>query len=361
METINGEWTLKGCAASDSKRLKTADDLLSLIRKIGFLPLFSNGIAGFSVEERTTAETWWTGDSISDPWEWRIVLSSHPEIAYGKFFDKKAGFIHKDFFPVFANYRRNGYDFDALSDEGLASVRSKKIMGVFELDEEAVGKEIMSNELKDMAGFGKGGEKNFNGVLTELQMQTYLIDSAFRQRINKKGEPYGWHLAALETPETKWGYTFVSSAYSEEPGVSWEKIVERVRRFFPDADENAIRKLLGIRYPGMESKENQVPTLKKPKYVWPENLLRELKNMPAALDDAQMKGLGQAILTLKPREQEIIRLYYEEYKTQAEIAAIIGVSSTRISQIRHKALRKLRHPSRSNFIRNGYQEEMRGS
>ena len=105
----------------------------------------------------------------------------------------------------------------------------------------------------------------------------------------------------------------------------------------------------------------QAPTLKKLKYAWPENLLRELKNMLTTLDDAQMKGLGQAILTLKPREQEIIRLYYEEYKTQAEIAAIIGVSSTRISQIRHKALRKLRHPSRSNFIRYGYQEEMRGS
>lgn len=248
METINGEWTIKGCAASDPNRLKTADDLLFLIRKIGFLPLFSNGISGFSAEEHTTPESWWNGDFTTDPWEWRIVLSSHPEIAYGKFFDKKAGFIHKDFFPVFANYRRNGYDFDALADEGLASVRSKKIMGAFDLNDEAVGKEIMSIELKETAGFGKGGgEKNFNGILTELQMQTYLIDSAFRQRVNKKGEFYGWHLAALETPETKWGYTFVSAGYGEEPVASWERIVERVYRFFPAADEKAVRKVLGIR------------------------------------------------------------------------------------------------------------------
>ena len=251
METINGEWYMQGCDASDPNRLKTADDLLCLIRKIGFLPLFANEITGFSVEERTTAESWWSGDTVSDPWEWRIVLSAHPEIAYGKFFDKKAGFIHKDFFPVFANYRRNGYDFDALSDEGLVSARSKKIMDVFALDEEAVGKEIMGNELKEMAGFGKdGGEKNFNGILIELQMQTYLIVSAFRQRVNKKGDYYGWHLAALETPETKWGYKFVSSSYKEEPSASWVKIIKRVRRFFPDADEKDIQKLLGIRHLG---------------------------------------------------------------------------------------------------------------
>lgn len=361
METINGEWYMQGCDASDPNRLKTADDLLCLIRKIGFLPLFANEITGFSVEERTTAESWWSGDTVSDPWEWRIVLSAHPEIAYGKFFDKKAGFIHKDFFPAIANFRRNGYDFDALSDEGLVSARSKKIMDVFALDEEAVGKEIMSNELKEMAGFGKdGGEKNFNGILTELQMQTYLIVSAFRQRVNKKGDYYGWHLAALETPETKWGYKFVSSSYKEEPSASWEKIVERVRCFFPDADEKDIQKLLGIRYPGAETPIIKAPAKhKKPKYQWPENLLRTLKDLPIELDDDQMKGLCQAILMLKPREQEIIKLYYEEYKTQAEIAETIGVSATRISQIRQKTLRILKHPSKSDFIRYGYQETLR--
>ena len=50
----------------------------------------------------------------SHPWTWRHVLSSHPDIAYSKFFGRKAGFIYKDWFPVFANYRRNGYDSDAL-------------------------------------------------------------------------------------------------------------------------------------------------------------------------------------------------------------------------------------------------------
>lgn len=236
---------MKGCAEDDPQRLKTVDDLLALVRKIGFLPLFESGIAGFSVEERTTADSWWTGDRDTDPWEWRIILSAHPEIAYGKFFDKKAGFIHKDFFPVFANYRRNGYDFESLFDDELASYRAKKIMDAFELNDEAVGKEIMSNDLKDIAGFGKeGGEKNFSGILTELQMQAYLIMSDFRQRKNKKGEYYGWHIAVMETPETKWGYDFTTSAYSEKPSDSWKKIVAQIQRFYSDTDEKQIRKLM---------------------------------------------------------------------------------------------------------------------
>ncbi len=275
---------MKGCAEDDPQRLVTSGDLISLVREIGFLPLFESGIAGFSVEERTTAASWWTGDRDTDPWEWRIILSAHPEIAYGKFFDKKAGFIHKDFFPVFANYRRNGYDFEALFDDELASYRAKKIMDAFELNDEAVGKEIMSNELKELAGFGKNsGEKNFSGILTDLQMQTYLIMSDFRQRKNKKGESYGWHIAVMKTPETKWEYDYVTSAYSESPADSWEKIVSQVRRFYPDADETKIQKLLGIKYHGAESqpakdKKKTAQKSKQSTLTYPYNLLKDISD-----------------------------------------------------------------------------------
>jgi hypothetical protein len=97
-------------------------------------------------------------------------LASDPDIAYGKFFGRNAGFIARDFFPIFANYRRNGYDFDALFEDELASYRAKKIMDVFELDDENAGRQIMSSEVKELAGFGKGGgEKNFEGVLETEQ------------------------------------------------------------------------------------------------------------------------------------------------------------------------------------------------
>ena len=42
-----------------------------------------------------------------------------------------------------------------------------------------------STDMKERAGFGKGGEKNFNGILTELQMQSYLIVKEFHHVMEK--------------------------------------------------------------------------------------------------------------------------------------------------------------------------------
>lgn len=239
---------MKGCDKNDPSALKSIEDAIVLIHKIGFLPLFSNDIPGFSVEEHVPAGNWWTGDETTDPWEWRMILARDPDLVYGKFFNRAAGFISHSFFPIFANYRRNGYDYDALFDDGLASYRSKKIMDVFELDDNAIGREMMSNELKAAAGFGKdGGEKNFEGTFTSLQMQTYLILSDFRQRKNKKGEAYGWHIAVAKTPETKWGREFVTDGYKEEVLESWSRICKCVKDHFPSASDGQIHKVLGIR------------------------------------------------------------------------------------------------------------------
>lgn len=67
---------------------------------------------------------------------------------------------------MFANYRRNGYDFDSLYEDELANYRSKKIMDLFPGEEE-----LFSFEVRRKAGFEKGGEKNFEGVMTALQMR----------------------------------------------------------------------------------------------------------------------------------------------------------------------------------------------
>lgn len=249
METINGEWYMKGCAPDDPGRIRTPLELKALVLELGFLPLFSNDIPGFSAEERTAAADWWTGDPAGDPWEWRMLLAADEDIAYGKFFDQKAGFVSKAWFPAFANYRRDGYDFDALFDDGLAPWRAKKLMDALEPDEDMRGLALMTNDLKERAGFGKGGEKNFPGVLTALQMQSYLLMLDFRQRRNRRGESYGWHIAVMATPETKWGRECIGAGYAEKPAESWARIRGHIAARFPAAEDKAIRRVLGIRRP----------------------------------------------------------------------------------------------------------------
>ena len=209
------------------------------MEKVGFLPLFSTGIPGFSLEEHVPAFDWWTDDQARDPWIWRMLIAEDENIAYGKFFDRKAGFVSRKWFPAFANYRRDGYDYEGLYEDGKMKGRAKQILDVLQLDENAIGLEMMSGQLRKMAGI----EKGFDNILIDLQMQSFLLISRFQQKRNKRGEEYGWHLPSFMTPETKWGYDYVNSA-DEKPDVSWERIVNQIRKHYPAVEENVIRKLM---------------------------------------------------------------------------------------------------------------------
>ena len=167
MVVENGNWIMQGVEPNDPKCIHTVEEAITYIEKVGFLPLFKNEITGFSLEEFTVPEYWWSDDPQKDPWKWREIIAKRGEIAYGKFFGKKAGFISKKWIPVFANYRRDGYDFDALWDDGKASIRQKKMMDLFA--EENEDAELYSSEIKQNAGFGKEGEKGFEGTITNLQ------------------------------------------------------------------------------------------------------------------------------------------------------------------------------------------------
>lgn len=240
MEYEQGNFIMHGVAEDSPQRIKTAEELISFVDEIGFLPLFKNEIPGFSLEERSVGHHWWSDDPEKDPWMWRGIVAASGRAVYGKFFDKKAGFVSLRWFPAFANVRRDGYDFDARWDDGKANIRLKKLMDCF-----ADGEERFSYELKERGGFGKGGEKNFEGCVTELQMLTYLVIRDFRSRRNKHGEPYGWPIAVYTTPEKRWGEGFVSAGYAEAPEDSRARICEHLKRICPGITDKQIKKLLG--------------------------------------------------------------------------------------------------------------------
>ena len=239
MQEIDGKWTIFGVDWNDPACLHSVDEAIAYIKKVGFLPFFANEIPGFSLEEHTASECWWGEDPSLDPWKWREVIARTGEIAYGKFFEKRTGFIAKEWIPYFSNYRRDGYDFDALWDDGKAYIRQKKIMDVFDDDSE-----LFSYEAKQLAGFGKGGEKNFEGTITSLQMQMYLTMKDFQRKKNKSGQEYGWEVTIYSKPEHLWGYDFMASRYKEAPEDSFRKIADHVKKLFPAATEKQIMKVL---------------------------------------------------------------------------------------------------------------------
>ena len=240
MAKENGAWIMRGLDWDDPARIQSWQELIDWVDEVGFLPLFRNEADGFSAEENTSDLYWWSGDPEQDPWEWRQLIARSGRVAYGKFFGGKAGFISRAWFPHFANWRRDGYDFDSRWDEGLARIRQKRVMDQF-----AELGELFSSELKRLAGFGREGEKNFEGTVTGLQMGGYLVIRDFRRRINRRGLPYGWPISVYTTPEALWGYGHVTSAYGVSPAESKERIFRQIQEHFPEAAETELAAVLG--------------------------------------------------------------------------------------------------------------------
>ena len=62
-------------------------------------------------------------------------------------------------------------------------------------------------------------------------------------------------------------------------------------------------------------------------------------------------SLVKVLMTLTPRESVVMILRYAAKLTLKEIGFQIGLTTERIRQIECRAFRKLRHPSRSKFIK----------
>lgn len=219
--------------------LKNEDDLLIKVEQYGFLPFFKNAIPGFSIEEMCPAELWFT--ELDGPWEWKGPAAKSGKCIYGKFFNGKAGFISKQWIPDFANYRRDGYDFDARCDDGLVFYKDKEMFET--ISEHDV---ILSKDLKKVCNYVKDGNKGFDKVITRLQMQSYVCVADFIYMNDKFGKPYGWGIAQYTTPEHFFGYNYVTSAYKTESAESKQKIIEHLKRILPEATEQQIHKITKV-------------------------------------------------------------------------------------------------------------------
>lgn len=239
MVTIDGKWTMEGLDRNDPRRIKNSRELTDYINEVGFLPFFKCNIEGFSVEEMTASDLWWSGDPVEDPWEWRQVIAEQHSIAYGKLFQGKAGFISKEWFPVFAVYRRDGYDFDSRYEDGLASRKHKKIIDLLTEQDS-----LPSYLLKSSAGFGKEGEKGFEGAVNSLQMQTYILVSSFHRKRNKKNEEYGWSVADYTLSEKLFGEAYVRSAYHMDVNEAKDGVIRHLMKKLSNASVGDIEKLI---------------------------------------------------------------------------------------------------------------------
>lgn len=224
---------------ADGFVVRSADELEELVHEWGFLPFFRSRVPGFSVEEHTPRELWFS-DEEDGPWEWKGLIAARRGCIYGKLFEKKAGFVSREWLPDLLNYRRDGYDLDARYDEGLAP--HKDLLLWEALRERGA---LLTPEWKRLTGYVKGGNTGFDTAVTRLQMQTYVTVERFDYMTDKHGRAYGWGVARFTTPEALFGEDAVAQAYARPPAQSRERISAHLRRLLPHADDAQIGRLIG--------------------------------------------------------------------------------------------------------------------
>ena len=88
-------------------------------------------------------------------------------------------------------------------------------------------------------------------------------------------------------------------------------------------------------------------------------LVDSLDYAEKAMNSIAREDIENVISTLYPQEEKVLRLRFGlddgEPKTLEEIGKILNYSRSRIGQIAAKAIRKMRHPSRSKIIKDYYE------
>lgn len=162
------------------------EDLIAAVNEYGMINFWDDN----------KLSTWTlSGVNFNRLWSIRENVVNSKKVAYGKFMCKKSTFVSLELLPALCALRRDGYDFDSLSDEGLCPHREALVMDAVNAASEPVPSYALGKSL---------AMKGYDAVVSSLQNKTYLC-------VTFKKSMMGTTL--LSKPEDIFGYDFVRSAY----------------------------------------------------------------------------------------------------------------------------------------------------
>lgn len=214
----------------------SAAQLSAFIQQVGFLPLLDSGIRGFSAEDVVTDDCRYVvfpdGGWDWPMWKWKGQIVTEGNCVYGKFFAGKAGYISREWWPDFFNYRRSKHP---VPEEG--SIEDTILLTLREQGS------LITRQLRAACGFtGPKMRSKFDGYVTRLQMGCYIVTEDFVYPTDKHGKEYGWGWSLLNTPEQLLGRDACSC--ERTPEASYDRMTKHLRTILPEANDTQIAKLL---------------------------------------------------------------------------------------------------------------------
>lgn len=208
-------------------KIDSPERMLEAIRHYGIVPFSKCGIPGWSIEEMTPKDWWFTSSDQLGPWDWRIEVIRSGEVAYAKYLRRKAGFATTELYGHLLNWRRSQerYSLDSpcecrtvddrlnalMAHAALDAIREHGAMESGELRlilEERVPVELRKSVGGHMEKYllPKIKKTALEFVLQFLEMGCYVVDGDFQRVYRGPNAVYsGWQKASLTTPEALFG------------------------------------------------------------------------------------------------------------------------------------------------------------
>ncbi len=218
------------------QEIHNSAELMELISQIGFLPLLDSGIGGFSAEDIVDEDCRYVvlpdGGWDWPLWKWKGEVITEGGHIYGKFFAGKAGFISREWWPDFCNYRRQRHP---RPEEG--SIEETILLTLGEHGS------LITRELRALCGFdGPKMRSRFDSYITRLQMATRIVTEDFIYPTDRHGREYGWGWSLLTMPEQLYGQDFCQC--QRLPQESFDRICEHLHQICPYATEQQIWRMV---------------------------------------------------------------------------------------------------------------------
>lgn len=244
--------------------INSAASMINVIRAYGFIPLFKCGIKGWSIEEMTDPEYWFTSSDQLGPWDWKIEAVREGDIAYGKFLGGAAGFATTEYYRHLMNYRRSLPRYRVVLGEDFQSTKQNEILmkalapeayrtitetgGVESKDirmalNKAVTPELLESVTPSCrANLSPSVKKSISDtVISFLEMGTWSVVADFIRLYRGKNLEYnGWQRSILTTPDELFEQSVVVDCTPEE---SRQFLIEHVKSFYPN-EEKKIEKII---------------------------------------------------------------------------------------------------------------------
>ena len=169
--------------------LKTYSDFLAYAETSGVLAFSGKFIAGFpKLDELTLGTQWHTGNTETDPWQWKDRAAQEKRLAFGNILGGRKGFIAPALYPLFYSAcRPDGTPEDRYKDGTV----KKNVLDVYRLFEG--GETLDTSEIRKKLGVTKkDGASAVDAAVVTLQRTFYITVCGNRRKVSFDGREYGW-------------------------------------------------------------------------------------------------------------------------------------------------------------------------